>query len=201
MSPRNLLIANRGEIAIRIIRAAAELGIRTVAIFSEDDARSLHVRKADEARALTGTGAAAYLDLEQIVAIAKSAGCDAIHPGYGFLSENAGFVRRAAEEGIKFVGPRVEVLELFGDKVRARELAERVGVPLLPGTASATSLIEAREFLASLGDGGAMMIKAVAGGGGRGMRAVFRLDEMRLTADASPKHGQPSATPTYTWSG
>src|SRR5271155_4348985 len=175
---RSLLIANRGEIAIRITRAAAELGIRTVAVFSEDDARSLHVRKADEARALTGSGAAAYLDLEQIVAMAKAAGCEAIHPGYGFLSENAGFARRAAEEGIKFVGPRADVLELFGDKVRARALAERVGVPLLPATARATSLSEAREFLGSLGDGGAIMIKAIAGGGGRGMRAVNRLDEL-----------------------
>ena len=178
MLPHSLLIANRGEIAIRVMRAAAELGIRTVAVFSEDDARSLHIRKADEARALTGTGAAAYLDLEQIVATAKAAGCDAIHPGYGFLSENAGFARRAAEAGIKFVGPRPEVLELFGDKVRARALAERLGVPLLSGTSGATSLSEAREFLAALGDGGAIMVKAVAGGGGRGMRAVNRLDEL-----------------------
>ncbi len=178
MLPRSLLIANRGEIAIRIIRAAAELGIRTVAVFSDDDARSLHTRKADEARALNGRGAAAYLDIEQIVATAKAAECEAIHPGYGFLSENAGFARHVVEEGIKFVGPRAELLELFGDKVRARALAERMGVPLLPGTAGATSLSEAREFLASLGKGAAMMIKAVAGGGGRGMRVVNRLDEL-----------------------
>ncbi|MGA8058179.1 MAG: carboxyl transferase domain-containing protein [Candidatus Binataceae bacterium] len=201
MLPRSLLVANRGEIAIRVMRAAAELGIHTVAVFSEDDARSLHTRNADEARALSGTGAAAYLDIEQIVAIAKAAGCDAIHPGYGFLSENARFARRAAEEGIKFVGPRAEILELFGDKVRARALAERVGVPLLPGTAGATSLSEAREFLASLGDGGAkaevaMMIKAVAGGGGRGMRAVYHPDELneayrRCQSEARTAFGNP----------
>src|SRR5579863_2872874 len=196
MLPRSLLVANRGEIAIRIMRAAAELGIRTVAAFSEDDARSLHIRKADEARALAGTGAAAYLDVEQIVAIARAAGCDAIHPGYGFLSENAHFARRAAEEGIRFVGPRPEVLELFGDKVSARALAERVGVPVLAGTAGATSLSEAREFLASLGDGGAMMIKAIAGGGGRGMRAVSRLDELdeayrRCQSEARAAFGNP----------
>ncbi len=178
MMPTSLLVANRGEIAIRIMRAAAELGIRTVAIYSEDDANSLHTRKADEARPLHGAGAAAYLDLEQIIAVAKGAGCDAIHPGYGFLSENANFAHRCAEEGLRFVGPRPEILKLFGDKVQARLLAERAGVPVLPGTAGPTSLDEAKEFLATLGDGGAIMIKAVAGGGGRGMRAVMRLDEV-----------------------
>ncbi|HYB89477.1 MAG TPA: carboxyl transferase domain-containing protein [Candidatus Binataceae bacterium] len=176
MIPTRLLVANRGEIAIRIMRAAAELGIRTVAVYSEDDAYSLHTRKADEARALRGTGAKAYLDAEQILAVARDAGCDAIHPGYGFLSENASFARRSAEEGIKFVGPRPEMLALFGDKVKARALAERCGVPVLPGTAGPTSLDDAREFLSLLG--GSMMIKAVAGGGGRGMRAVHRLDEV-----------------------
>src|SRR3984957_19492720 len=178
MMPINLLVANRGEIAIRIMRAAAELGIRTLAIYSEDDAASLHTRKADAARALHWAVAAAYLDLEQIIEIAKATGCDAIHPGYGFLSENAKFAHRCAEEGIKFVGPRPEVLELFGDKVQARLLAERAGVPVLPGTAGATSLDEAKDFLAALGPGGAMMIKAVAGGGGRGIRAVTHLDEV-----------------------
>jgi len=178
MMPTSLLVANRGEIAIRIMRAAAELGIRTVAIYSEDDANSLHTRKADEARALRGAGAAAYLDLEQIIAVAKAAGCDAIHPGYGFLSENAKFAHRCAEEGVRFVGPRAEILKLFGDKVQARLLAERAGVPVLPGTAGPTSLDEAKKFLAALGPNGAIMIKAVAGGGGRGMRAVSRVEEV-----------------------
>ena len=139
MTPNSLLIANRGEIAIRIMRAAAEMGIRTVAVFPDDDSSSLHTRKADEARRLSGAGAAAYLDGEQIIAIAKEAGCDAIHPGYGFLSENAGFARRCASAGITFVGPRAEMLELFGDKVQARALAERCGVPVLRGTSGATS--------------------------------------------------------------
>ncbi|HXR24723.1 MAG TPA: carboxyl transferase domain-containing protein [Candidatus Binataceae bacterium] len=178
MMTTNLLVANRGEIAIRIMRAAAELGIRTLAIYSEDDATTLHTRKADEARPLRRAGAVAYLDLEQIIAIAKAAGCDAIHPGYGFLSENAKFAHRCAEEGIRFVGPRAEILKLFGDKVQARLLAERAGVPVLPGTSGATSLKEAKEFLAALGAGGAMMIKAVAGGGGRGIRAVTKIDEV-----------------------
>src|SRR5437660_8945946 len=106
-----LLIANRGEIAIRVARAAAELGIRTVAIFSEDDAQSLHVRKLDKAYPLRGKGAAAYLDSEQLLAIARTAHCDAIHPGYGFLSENAHFARRCLEENLVFIGPRLSVLE------------------------------------------------------------------------------------------
>jgi len=174
MSPKSLLVANRGEIAIRVTRAAAELGMRTVAVFSEDDARSLHTRKSDEARALSGTGAKAYLDAEQIVALARAAGCDAIHPGYGFLSENAAFARRCAEEGITFVGPRPETLDTFGDKARARALAERCGVAVVPGSSGPTSLDEARAFLESLGDGGSMVIKAISGGGGRGMRTVHR---------------------------
>jgi len=178
MMPINLLVANRGEIAIRIMRAAAELGIRTLAIFSEDDATSLHTRKADDRRPLRGAGPAAYLDLDQIIAIAQAAGCDAIHPGYGFLSENAKFAHRCAEEGIRFIGPRPEILKLFGDKVQARLLAERAGVPVLPGTSGPTALHEARDFLTALGSGGAMMIKAVAGGGGRGMRPVSQLDQV-----------------------
>src|SRR3984885_11577488 len=176
MTPNSLLIANRGEIAIRIIRAATEMGIRTVAVFPDDDAASLHTRKADEARRLNGS--AAYLDGEQIIALAKDAGCDAIHPGYGFLSENAGFARRCASEGITFVGPRAEMLELFGDKVQARALAERCGVPILRGTSGATSLDEAQKFFSSLGEGATIMIKALAGGGGRGMRAVSRFEEI-----------------------
>ncbi|HWS76304.1 MAG TPA: carboxyl transferase domain-containing protein, partial [Quisquiliibacterium sp.] len=172
MTIKSLLIANRGEIAIRIARAAAELGIRSVAVHSEDDARALHVRKVDEARPLTGVGAQAYLDIEQIVQVALAAGCDAVHPGYGFLSENAAFARRCGEVGLTFVGPSPEVLELFGDKAQARALAQKAGVPVIPGTPAPVDAGEARAFLASLGPGGAMVIKAVAGGGGRGMRIV-----------------------------
>ena len=178
MNLTSLLIANRGEIAIRIARAAAELGLRTVAIFSEDDAQSLHTRKMDDALPLQGRGAAAYLDIEQILALAAQAGCNAIHPGYGFLSENAEFARRCAEAGVTFVGPQAETLALFGDKGQARSLAERCDVPILPGTSGPTSVDEAKAFLTSLGAGGAVMIKALAGGGGRGMRAVSAVDEL-----------------------
>ena len=166
-----LLIANRGEIAIRIARAAADLGIRTVAVHSEDDAASLHTRVADEAMALPGVGAAAYLDEAAVVDAAKAAGCGAIHPGYGFLAERARFAERCAEAGLVFIGPRPEHLALFGDKGRARAAAIAAAVPVLNGIDRAVSLHEARQFMASL-DGGAMIIKALAGGGGRGTRVV-----------------------------
>ena len=166
-----LLIANRGEIAIRIARAAADLGLRTVAVYSEDDAASLHTRVADETCALEGLGAAAYLNEQAMVDAAKATGCGAIHPGYGFLAERAGFAQRCADAGIVFVGPKVEHLELFGDKGRARAAAAAAEVPVLRGRDRAVSLAEAKEFFASL-NGGAMIIKAVAGGGGRGTRIV-----------------------------
>ena len=172
MSFRKLLIANRGEIAIRIARAAGESGIATVAVYPADDALSLHVRAADEAREIPGRGARAYLDIEGVVAAAKAAGCDALHPGYGFLSENAGLARRCKEEGITFVGPSPEALELFGDKVEAKTLAKRCGVPIIDGTEGPTTLDEVKAFFASLGNNAAVMIKALAGGGGRGMRIV-----------------------------
>ncbi len=177
MPVTKLLVANRGEIAIRVIRAAAGLGIRTVAVYSEDEARALHVRAADEAHALTGQGVPAYLDIEQVVAAAVANGCDAVHPGYGFLSENATFAKRCSEAGLTFVGPSVEALSLFGDKIRARALAEAEGVPVLPGTAVEADAESARAFMASL-DGAPVIVKAVAGGGGRGMRVVRHPDEI-----------------------
>ena len=167
---KTLLIANRGEIAIRIARSAAEMGIATVAIFSEDDAQSLHTRKADKAVGLSGSGVATYLDAAQIVAAAKEAGCDAIHPGYGFLSENGDFARRCAEAGIIFVGPSPETLDLFGDKTKARALADKTKVPVLRGTAGGVTLEDATRFLTAAN--GPIMLKALAGGGGRGMRVV-----------------------------
>src|SRR6187455_2426490 len=134
-----LLVANRAEIAVRLLRAAGEAGIRAVAVYSEDDARSLHVRRADQAVALRGSGPRAYLDAEQVVAAALAAGCDAIHPGYGFLAENADFARRCAAAGVVFVGPLPETLELFGDKARAREVARDCGVPVLAGIDAAVT--------------------------------------------------------------
>ena len=167
-----LLIANRGEIAIRVARAAAELGIHSVAVYSQDDATSLHRRMADEAVALSGVGPRAYLDAEQLAAAALGAGCDAVHPGYGFLAENADFARLCATRGLTFVGPSPEALDLFGDKARARSLAEELGVPLAAATGAGADLEAVRALQAGLPAGEGIMIKAVAGGGGRGMRRV-----------------------------
>jgi acetyl/propionyl-CoA carboxylase alpha subunit len=173
-----LFIANRGEISIRIARAASDLGISSVAVYSQDDAASLHVRAADEAVALKGSGAAAYLDAFGLIAAAKALGCDAVHPGYGFLSERADFAQQCAQAGLVFVGPSVAHLELFGDKARARAAALAAGVPVMAGLDHAVTLQQAQDFFASLGPGGAMIIKAVAGGGGRGTRAVLTADEI-----------------------
>ena len=178
MKIKCVLIANRGEIANRIIRAAAELDMRTIAVYAEDDAQAQHRYKADQAIELKGRGVAAYLDAEQIIEIAKNYQCDAIHPGYGFLSENAQFAELCEKNALIFVGPTSEQLRLFGDKVQARELARVCDVPLLPGTPAATTLEQAREFMVGLGKGGAAMIKAISGGGGRGMRPVYDLDEL-----------------------
>ncbi|WP_340646617.1 carboxyl transferase domain-containing protein [Phenylobacterium sp.] len=175
---KKLLIANRGEIAVRIARTAAEMGIATVAVYAGDDAASLHTRKADAAVGLKGSGPAAYLDGAQILEVARATGADAIHPGYGFLSENAAFARACGEAGVTFVGPSPETLELFGDKGQARALAARCGVPILPGTQGPTTLDEAKAFLTGLGAGGAVMVKAVSGGGGRGMRPARSVEEL-----------------------
>lgn len=166
-----ILIANRGEIAIRIANACADLGIRSVGVFAEDDQHSLHTRQVDEAVALPGRGVPAYLDGTQLIAIAREQGCEAIHPGYGFLAENAEFAEQCAEAGLTLIGPGAETLRLFGDKAAARALAAKCQVPLVQGTAQAVSLEQAQAFMASL-NGSGVMIKALSGGGGRGMRAV-----------------------------
>ena len=171
---KTLLIANRGEVAVRIIRAAQDLGIATVAVFSKDDAGALHTRLADQAVALEATGPGAYLDIAAIVAAARATGAEAVHPGYGFLSERADFAQACADAGLVFIGPTPAQLALFGDKASARALAAAHGVPLLPGTGAAT-LAEVEAFFAdqrSRHPACGLMLKAVAGGGGRGMRAV-----------------------------
>ncbi|MDI9917202.1 carboxyl transferase domain-containing protein [Rhodococcus sp. IEGM 1379] len=165
-----LLIANRGEIALRIIRTAREFGIETVSVYAEDDAGSPHVDAATESIPLKGSGAAAYLDQDSLLEIATNFGVTHIHPGYGFLSENADFAQACTDAGVVFVGPDAGVLRTFGDKASARATAVGSGIPVLPATAGGVSLDEVREFFARNPRG--IMIKALAGGGGRGMRAV-----------------------------
>ena len=172
MTFSGVLIANRGEIAIRIARAAQDLGLRTVAVYSQDDAASLHTQVADESVQLEGLGARAYLNIDGVIAAALANGCDAIHPGYGFLSEQADFAAACAQAGIKFIGPTPEHLGLFGDKARAREAAIAAGVPVLQGIDRAVTLEEAQAFFAQHTSG--IIIKALAGGGGRGTRAVTK---------------------------
>ncbi len=190
---KKLLIANRGEIAIRIAQAAAELGIATVGIHSEDDATSLHVKRVDDARSLKGRGAAAYLDIDGVIAVARTTGCDAVHPGYGFLSENAAFARACAAAKIAFVGPTADQLDLFGDKARARAHAVKCKVPVLPGTEGPTDVGGVEAFFRKHAKSG-IVIKAIAGGGGRGMRLVKEQGEIadafaRASAEAKAAFG------------
>ncbi|MBP6903043.1 MAG: carbamoyl-phosphate synthase large subunit [Burkholderiaceae bacterium] len=191
-----LLIANRGEIALRLVRAARDAGLRAVAVHARDDAGAPHSLLADVSVALDGSGPAAYLDIAALVAVARAQGCDAVHPGYGFLSERADAAQAFAAAGIHFVGPTPEQLALFGDKASARALAAEHGVPLLPGTGAAT-LDELQAFFAEqrrLDPHCGLMLKAVAGGGGRGMRAVLSPDELptafeRCSAEAQAAFG------------
>jgi acetyl/propionyl-CoA carboxylase alpha subunit/acetyl-CoA carboxylase carboxyltransferase component len=186
----SLLIANRGEIALRIIRTANEIGLGTVAVYAEDDADSPHVHAADEAIGLPGTGPAAYLDQAAILAAAKTSGAQLIHPGYGFLSEQAGFARACAAAGYTFVGPDPEVLDLFGDKSAARRAAAAVGIPVLPATDGPASLQDVRAFFDAHRQG--IVIKALAGGGGRGLRIVRsaeQIDDAYRRCAAEARHG------------
>ena len=173
------MVANRGEIAIRVFRACTELGKRTVAVYSEEDSLALHRYKADEAYLLPSEvgPVEAYLDMDAIVSLAVAKEVDAIHPGYGFLAENADFARRCAEQGIVFIGPSPHQLDLFGDKIRARELAQSAGIPVVPGTAEAVADEDALAFADE--SGYPVMVKAVSGGGGRGMRVARDAEELQ----------------------
>ena len=183
---KRLLIANRGEIAVRIIRAARELGIHTIQVYSQADADSLAVKLADEA-VLIGPPQAAksYLNIAAILDAAKRGNADAVHPGYGFLAENAGFAEAVTNAGLIFVGPSAEAIRLMGDKVAARKAAIAAGVPTVPGSAGRIDDPEAA-FAVAKATGFPIMIKAAAGGGGRGIRIANNLEEFeRLMPQAS----------------
>ena len=170
---KKILIANRGEIAVRILRACRELGIRSAAVFSEVDRKSLHVRLADEAYPIGAAPAReSYLKIEKIISVARRAGCDAIHPGYGFLAENAALPRACTEAGMTFIGPSAEAMEALGSKTAGRQIARRSDVPIVPGTNDPIEKPNEAQALAE-SMGFPVLLKAVAGGGGKGMRLVL----------------------------
>ncbi len=184
-----VLVANRGEIAVRVIRALHELGVEAVAVYSTADEHSVHVRLADRAVRIGPPPAAeSYLNIPAIVAAAETTGCEAVHPGYGFLSENAAFVRACEENELVFIGPPAEVMERTGDKAHAKEEMRAAGVPLVPGTDGAASVERARAAAEELGF--PVLLKAAAGGGGRGMRTVQDADELAGLYDRAASEAQ-----------
>jgi acetyl-CoA carboxylase biotin carboxylase subunit len=191
---KKLLVANRGEIALRIMRSAKEMGIKTVAVFSEADRNALHVRFADEAIAIgPPPSAQSYLVMEKIIGAAKQTGADAIHPGYGFLSENEDFARKVKESGLIFIGPSAESMEIMGSKLGAKAAVSKFNVPLVPGTAEPISDVNAAKKIAKE-IGYPILIKASAGGGGKGMRIVeneseFQEQMERATSEAISAFG------------
>jgi acetyl-CoA carboxylase, biotin carboxylase subunit len=182
---KKILIANRGEIAIRVIRACRELGITAVAVYSDVDRAALHVSRADEAYRLGPSPAAeSYLHIEKILEAARRSGADAIHPGYGFLSENAKFAQACADAGVKFIGPSAASMEIMGSKTRARLAMEKAGIPFVPGVSHGlASFEEAAEVAARIGY--PVMLKAAAGGGGKGMRLVQAKEELRSALESA----------------
>jgi pyruvate carboxylase subunit A len=190
---RKILIANRGEIAVRIIRACAEMGITSVAVYTDADRHALHVKKADEAYSIGPDSQAGYLNVHRMVNVARAVGCDAIHPGYGFLSENPQFAAACAARGIRFIGPSAEVIRAMGDKVEARRSMMAAGVPVVPG--SEGNLADVEEALALAERiGYPVMLKATTGGGGRGIRrcddpAQLRSNYARVRSEATKAFG------------
>src|SRR6201997_2839173 len=189
---KKILIANRGEIAVRVIRACHELGIAAVAVYSDVDRASLHVRKADEAYPIGAPAASeSYLNIAKILDVAERSGADAIHPGYGFLSENARFARACADAGVKFIGPTAAAMDAMGSKTRARQAMERAGVPFVPGPSRGLESFEQAEQVAAR-IGYPVMLKAAAGGGGKGMRLVHAAQDLKSALQGARSEAQRS---------
>src|SRR5712671_3695122 len=189
---KKILIANRGEIAVRVLRACHEMGIAAVVVYSDVDRAALHVRKADEAYPIGAPAASeSYLNISKILDVAKRSGAEAIHPGYGFLSENAKFAQACADAGVKFIGPTPPAMEMMGSKTRARQEMKKAGVPLVPG---ASRGLESPEEAASVAEriGYPVMLKAAAGGGGKGMRFVHARDQLRSALESAQSEAQRS---------
>ena len=188
--PEKILIANRGEIAVRVIRTAREMGIATVAVYSELDRDALHVRLADEAYALGGeTAAQSYLNTEAILGAITKSGADAVHPGYGFFSENADFARAISDLGVAFIGPPPAAIVEMGDKVSSRRAALRGGAPIVPGT---TEFVNTAEEIVAFGEeyGWPVAIKAAFGGGGRGMKVVKDAKSVHEAMDSAKRESK-----------
>ncbi len=189
---KKILIANRGEIAVRVLRACHEMGIATVVVYSDVDRSALHVRKADEAYPIGPAAASeSYLNIGKILDVAKRSGADAIHPGYGFLSENAKFAQACADAGVKFIGPTAAAMDAMGSKTRARQAMERAGVPFVPGTSRGVESYQEAEQVAAK-TGYPVMLKAAAGGGGKGMRLVNASDQLKSSLDAARSEAERS---------
>jgi len=189
---KKILIANRGEIAVRVIRACRELGITSVAVYSDVDRAALHVRKADEAYHIGPPAATeSYLNIQNILDVAKRCSADAIHPGYGFLSENAEFAQACADANLKFIGPSAASIEMMGSKTRARKAMENEGIPFVPGTSSGVDSVEqAGRVAAKIGY--PVLLKAAAGGGGKGMRLVHTKEELGSALDTAQSEARRS---------
>src|SRR5450432_633934 len=189
---KKILIANRGEIAVRVIRACHETGIAAVAVYSDVDRAALHVRKADEAYPIGAAAAAeSYLNIQKILDVAARSGADAIHPGYGFLSENAKFARACADAGVKFIGPTGAAMDAMGSKTQARQAMERAGVPIVPGTSRGLESVEQAEQVAAR-IGYPVMLKAAAGGGGKGMRLVHAAHDLKAALESARSEAERS---------
>src|SRR3954453_22924168 len=186
-----VLVANRGEIAIRVMRALDEMGIASVGVYSELDRDALHVRRAGEAYLLGGPPAAAgYLQIEKIIEVCRESGAEAIHPGYGFLAENADFARACEEAGIVFIGPPASAIDAMGSKTMARELMQKAGVPIVPGTTEVIEDVAAARKVIDKEIGYPVAIKAAGGGGGKGFRVALEESELEKAFEGASREGE-----------
>src|SRR3954463_11668810 len=181
-----VLVANRGEIAVRIIRALEELGVASVAVYSEIDRGALHARRAEEAYLLEG----GYLDVDRLLDVVRESGAEAVHPGYGFLAENASFAQACEDAGVVFIGPPASAIEAMGSKTRARELMQNAGVPIVPGTTDPVPDVEAARKLIKKEIGYPVAVKAAGGGGGKGFRVALEESELEKAFEGAAREGE-----------
>src|SRR3954470_16244564 len=188
---KKVLVANRGEIAIRVFRALDEMGIASVAVYSELDRDALHVTRADEAYLIGGpTAAESYLKIDKIIEVCKESGAEAVHPGYGFLAENADFARACDDAGIVFIGPPASAIDAMGSKTRARELMRDAGVPIVPGTTEPVATVEDARLIADAEIGYPIAVKAAGGGGGKGFRVAMSEADLKAACEGAAREGE-----------